>query len=67
MDLTVVPPGFRVFTLTLAMAGFLLGWLAEMYVFLWTARLIGRIRDKTWAQRRKIRKVYKTLLEDMRI
>lgn len=67
MDLTMVPLGFRFFILTLAVGGFLLGWFAEKYVFLWTARLLGGIHDWILPQRRKVRKLYKTVLEDMRI
>lgn len=67
MDLTLIPVGFKFFTLGMAVEGFLVGWIAEKYVFLWTARLLGRIHDRIWPQRRKVRKLYKRLLEDMRI
>lgn len=67
MDLTLIPSGFKLFTLALAVGGFLMGWVAEKYIFLWTARIFGRIHDRIWPQRRKVRKQYKRLLEDMRI
>lgn len=67
MKLTLIPPGFKSFMLAVAMGGFLLGWVAEKYVFLWAARLFGKIHDKIWPQRRKARKQYKVLLAEMRI
>ena len=66
MDLTLIPVGFKLFTLALATGGFLVGWIAEKYVFLWTARLFGGIHDRIWPRRRKVRKQYKRLLENMR-
>jgi cation-transporting ATPase 13A3/4/5 len=67
MDLTLIPSGFKLFILALALGGFLFGWFGEKHVFLWTARLFGTIHDRIWPGRRKVRKEYKTLLEDMRI
>lgn len=67
MDLTLIPVGFKLFTLALAVGGFLVGWVAEKNFFLWAARRLGMINDRIWPQRRKVRKQYKRLLEDMRI
>jgi cation-transporting P-type ATPase 13A2 len=67
MDLTLIPPGFKLFILALALGGFFVGWVAEKHIFLWAARLFGMVHDKIWSRRRKVRKQYKTLLEDMRI
>lgn len=67
MDLTLIPVGFKFFTLALAVGGFLVGWAAEKYVFLWTARRLGIIHDRIWPQRRKVRKQYKRLRDDLRI
>lgn len=67
MDLTLIPVDFKWFTLALAVGGFLVGWISEKYVFLLTARQLGMLHDRIWPQRRKVRKQYKRLLEDMRI
>ena len=67
MELTLIPPGFKLFMLAVALGGFLLGWVAEKYVFLWAAQLFGKIHDRIWPQRRKVRKQHKMLLAEMRI
>lgn len=67
MEITEMALDFKIFILLLAIAGFASGWIAERYVFLWIARLLGRTQDVLWPQHRKIRKEYKTLLEDMKI
>ena len=67
MQLTDLSINFRVFCLILALGGFACAWIAERKVFLWVARIIGKVRDTLWPQRKKRRKDYKILLEKMRM
>ena len=69
-DLMVLTPmslDFKAFLLVLALGGFACSWIAERKVFLWLARVLGKIHDKLWPHRRKKRKEYKLLLEEMRM
>ena len=69
-DLMVLTPmslDFKAFLLILALGGFACSWIAERRVFLWLARVLGKIHDKLWPHRRKKRKEYKLLLEEMRM
>ncbi|MCJ1256606.1 hypothetical protein MMC24_004430 [Lignoscripta atroalba] len=67
MQLTEMSVNFKIFILILALGGFACAWVAERYIFLWLAGFLGRIHDKTWPQRRKKRKQYKVLLDQMRM
>ena len=69
-DLMVLTPmslDFKAFLLMLALGGFACSWISERRVFLWLARVLGKIHDNLWAHRRKKRKEYKLLLEEMRM
>lgn len=67
MQLTKLSVNFEVFMLLLALGGFACAWIAERRVFLWLARLLGKLHDKLWPHRRKKRKEYKRILEEMRM
>ena len=70
VDLMVLTPmsvDFKMFLLVLALGGFACAWIAEKRVFLWVARFFGKLYDTLWPHRRKKRKEYKLLLEDMRM
>lgn len=67
MQLTKMSVNFEVFVLLLALGGFACAWIAERRVFLWLARLLGKLHDKLWPHRRKKRKEYKRILEEMRM
>ena len=67
MGLTLMSVHFKIFLLVLALGGFACAWIAEKRVFRWVARFFGKLHDKLWPHRRKQRKEYKLLLEDMRI
>lgn len=67
MQLTKMSVNFEVFVLLLALGGFACAWIAERRVFLWLARLLGKLRDKLWPHRRKKRKEYKRILEEMQM
>lgn len=69
-DLMVLTPmslNFKAFLLVLALGGFACSRIAERKAFLWLARVLGKIHDKLWPHRRKKRKEYKLLLEEMRM
>lgn len=65
MQLTELTPGFKGFIVFLGLGGFIIAWLAEKFVFVWAARMLGRMHNAIWAKYH--RKQYKTILEDMRI
>ncbi|KAL9587721.1 MAG: hypothetical protein Q9212_000012 [Teloschistes hypoglaucus] len=67
MQLTYMTVDFRCFIVALAFGGFVCAWLAERKVFLWAARIIGKLHGYTWPHRRKKRKQYKVLQESMRM
>lgn len=67
MELTRMSVDFEVFVLLLALGGFVCAWIAERRMFLWLARLLGKLHDKLWPHRRKKRKEYKRVLEEMRM
>ena len=67
MQLTEMSLDFEVFVLVLALGGFACAWIAERRVFLWLARLLGKLHDRLWPHRGKKRKEYKRLLEEMRM
>lgn len=69
-DLMVLTPmslDFKAFLLILAVGGFACSWIAERRVFLWLARVLGKVHAILWPHRRKKRKEYKLLLEEMRM
>ena len=67
MQLTEMTAGFKVFVLILVLGGFAIAWMAEKRVFVWAARIIGKVHGFLWPHRRKRRKEYKLLLEQMRM
>jgi len=67
MQLTTMTVNFKIFLLVLALGGLACAWIAERRVFLWVARLIGKVHDALWPRRRKKRKEYKLILESMRM
>ena len=66
MQLTDMSVDFKIFVLVLALGGLACAWIAERQVFLWLARLLGNLHDTLLPQRRKRRKEYKRLLDEMR-
>ena len=67
MQLTEMSVDFKIFVLALALGGLACAWIAERRVFLYLARLVGKLHDTLWRHRLKKRKEYKHLLEEMRI
>lgn len=67
MQLTFLSINFKISILVLATGGFLCAWVAERKVFLLLAKAVGVVHDRIWPDRRKKRKVYKLLLEKMRM
>lgn len=67
MQLTYMSVDFKVFVLVLALGGLACAWIAERRVFLQLAWLLGKLHDSLWPHRRKERKEYKRLLEEMRM
>ena len=67
MQLTWLSFSFKIFLLVLTVVGFVAAWLAEKHVFLWLAGAIGRLHDCMWPYRRKKRKAYKVLKENMKL
>ena len=67
MQLTFLSVSFKAFLLVSALGGFAIAWIAERNAFLLVARFLGKAHDMLWPHRRKKRKEYKVLLEEMRI
>ena len=67
MQLTDMSIDFKVFVLVLALGGLTCAWIAERRGFLWLARILGNLHDTIWPYRRKKRKEYKRILEEMRM
>lgn len=67
MQLTRLSVDFKLFILVLALGGFACAWVFERRVFLLLARALGKIHDRLWPNRRKQRKKYKVILEEMRM
>ncbi|KAI9700427.1 MAG: hypothetical protein M1836_002442 [Candelina mexicana] len=63
MQLTSLSMGFRVFLLSLAIAGFATSWFSEKSLLHYVARLTGQALGQ---RRPKQRKRYKTILDEMR-
>ena len=67
MDLTFISSSFKVFLLALAAGWFACSYGAEKFLFPELARWIGRLKMRLWPTRRKKRKEYKTVVENMRV
>jgi cation-transporting P-type ATPase 13A2 len=67
MQLTYLSMAFKCFLAIVAAGGFLISYLAERNLFPWLSKVIGTLHDTIWPQRRKKRKEYKLLLEEMRM
>ena len=67
MVLTPMTFDFEVFLFVLALGGLACAWISERNVFPWLARSLGKVHDRLWPSRRKKRKEYKLLLEEMRM
>lgn len=67
MQLTEMSVDFKVFVLVLALGGLACAWTAERRVFLWLARLLGKMHNTLWPHRRKVQKEYKRVLKEMRM
>ena len=67
MQLTEISVDFKIFVLVLALGGLACAEIFERRVSLWLARLLEMLNDGLWPRRRKKRKEYKRLLQDMRI
>lgn len=66
MQLTSMPPEFKIFLFILALVGFGMSWIAEKHTLPRLARVIGRASDRLRPKHRKKRKAYKLLEEEMR-
>ena len=66
MQLTYLPHYFKVFLLALAIGGFAVSYVAERFMFPPLARLIGKANTKLRPSRKKRRKEYKVVAEEMR-
>ena len=67
MQLTDLSIDFKFFMLVLALGNLVCAWIAERGIFIWLARLLGKLHDWLWPHRRKKRKEYKNLLGEMRM
>ena len=67
MQLTGMSISFKVFVLVLALGGLACAWTAERRVFLWLARLLGKMQNRLWPHGRKKQKEYKRVLKEMRM
>ncbi|KAI9750468.1 MAG: hypothetical protein M4579_006458 [Chaenotheca gracillima] len=67
MELTDMSMNFKLFLVVLAVGGFACSWIAEKHVLPRLAKVIGKANQKLRPSHRKKRKLYKTLLEEMRI
>lgn len=67
MQLTKTPIEFKLFLLALALGGFSGAWVVEKYLSIWIARVLGKASVLVWPQSGKKRKIYKIILEEMRV
>lgn len=65
MGFTDMSPRFEVFLLVLAVGGFALSYICELYVFVGLAKGIGKLKDRVLPSLRKVRKQYKVIGEEM--
>lgn len=66
MQLTKMPLDFKIFLLILVLGEFAGAWFFEKHFSHWLARVLGKASVSIWPQFGKKRKVYKTILEEMR-
>lgn len=67
MQLTKTPLEFKIFLLVLALGGFSGAWVVEKHFSIWIAGVLDKASGLVWSQSGKKRKVYKTILDEMRI
>lgn len=67
MQLTKMPVEFKCLLLVLVLGGFSGAWVVEKHFSIWVARVLWKASVSVWPQSGKKRKVYKTILEEMRI
>ncbi len=67
MQLTNMSLEFKTFLLLLALGGFTVAWIAEKHMSIWVARLLGKTCVTGWPRFQKREKLYKVIIEDMRI
>jgi cation-transporting ATPase 13A3/4/5 len=65
MQLTEMSTWFKDWLMVLALAGFLAGYVAERHIFPELARVIGRVYWRLRPSKKKQRRKYKVLLEEM--
>ncbi|KAI9837580.1 MAG: hypothetical protein M1819_007231 [Sarea resinae] len=66
MQLTGMSIGFKFFIVVLGIGGLACSWISEKWIFPRLAKAFGRAKELLRPDRRKRRKRYKLLLEDMR-
>jgi cation-transporting ATPase 13A2 len=67
MQLTFMSDGFRSWLVALAFGVFFLAWIAEKNVFPRVAQILGHARARLQPGYRKKRRMYKVLMEEMRM
>lgn len=67
MQLTYMSDGFRTWLLALAVGIFGLSWVAEKNIFPRLAQMLGHARARLQPNYRKKRRMYKVLLEELRL
>ncbi|KAI9841929.1 MAG: hypothetical protein M1837_000315 [Sclerophora amabilis] len=67
MQLTDMSMNFKLFLVALIVGGFACSWIAEKHMLPRLAKLIGRARQRLRPTHRKKRKLYKVLMDEMRI
>ena len=65
VELSYLSLPFKLFLLILAVAGFLVAFVGEHYIFVWLSQYIGKVHDRMWPRRKKKRKEYKVWQEKM--
>lgn len=67
MQLTSMSVDFKAFVLVLVLGGLACAWIAERRVFVWLARILGKLQNTLWPRRRKKQKEYKRLFAEMKM
>jgi cation-transporting ATPase 13A2 len=67
MQLTPMSDGFRSWLLALAIGILILSWIAEKNIFPRVAQMLGHARARLQPNYRKKRRMYKVLLEELRL